>query len=100
MKTLLGNDLPHGIDIAGIYTVNSELRFYSEQGVGMGHFNVYIYALLHEESGPVIRVLDYEAGRPGTEAGWSADNMTGYKAAYIEKEQARLDALGYGYKRN
>gem|GEM_PF-6687216 len=98
VETLMGNDPPHGIDIAGIDSVNSELRFYSEQDAGMGRLNVYTYALRKGERGPIIRVLGYEAGRPETEAGWSQENPDGYKATYIEKEQARLDALGYGDK--
>jgi len=92
-KTLLGNDPPHGINIVRIDSVNSKLRFYSYLTGGNRKWQ-YTYAL----DGTGIRVVDYSAGEPETEPGWSAENPDGYKAEPIEKEQARLDALGYGYK--
>ena len=92
---MLSSNPPHGIDISSIGSLHSSVRFYSEEGVGMGHANVYTYALLSNQAGPEIIVMDYEAGRPETEAGWSPENLDGYKHNYIVKEQMRLDALGY-----
>ena len=92
---MLSSNPPHGINITSIGSLDSSLRFYSEEGVGMGHANVYTYALLSNQAGPEIIVMDYEAGRPETEAGWSPENLDGYKHNYIVKEQMRLDALGY-----
>ena len=92
-KTLLGNDPPHGIGIVRIDSVNSELRFYNYLTDGNRKW-YYTYAL----TGTGIRVVDYTPGRPEAEPGWSEDNPDAYKAAPIAKEQARLDALGYGYK--
>ncbi|MDP4110283.1 MAG: hypothetical protein Q8878_09685, partial [Bacillota bacterium] len=95
-KVLLSNDPPHGIDIAGIFGSDSSVCFYSAQDVGMQHFNKYTYVVLSGSENPSIYVMDYEAGRPETEKGWSVQNPDGYKKAYIDKEQARLNALGYG----
>ena len=66
----------------------------------MGNLNIYDYVLLpyydstvgtYDGNQPTIIVTGYTAGRPELEE-------TGYEAAYIQSEQARLTALGYGYK--
>ncbi|NLO21529.1 MAG: S-layer homology domain-containing protein [Syntrophomonadaceae bacterium] len=99
-RVLLDNNPAHGIAIAGFlnYGMGSAVAFYSAADVGMQHFNVYHYILLpsfdqatgsYDEKQPQIVVDSYTAGRPEMES-------PGYEQSYMEKEQARLNALGYG----
>lgn len=99
-RVFLSNDPAHGILIEGFLSMasGSSVGFYSATDVGMQHFNIYDYVLLpawETSAGsnelPTIVVTGYTAGRPELEA-------EGYEQAYIQKEQARLDSLGYGYK--
>jgi len=99
-RVLLNNDPAHGILIEGFqdHGGGSVIGFYSAADVGMQHLNVYNYFLLPfydastgDYGQPTIIVTGYTAGRPEMEA-------EGYQQDYIKKEQARLDALGYGYK--
>lgn len=96
----LSNKPAHGILIEGFLNeaLGGAVAFYSATDVGMQHFNIYNYVLLpayNASTGnyerPTIIVTGYTAGRPEMEA-------EGYEQAYIQKEQARLDSLGYGYK--
>lgn len=55
------------------------------------HYSICIYSLDCESK--KITVLDYTAGRPELAEGFDYGNPEGYKKQYIEKEQARLDAV-------
>lgn len=95
-RVLLSNVPEHGIAIAGFVAsgMGSAVSFYSAEDVGMQHLNIYNYVLLpaydpqNAAKLPEIVVTGYTAGRPEMES-------KGYQQAYIQKEQARLDALGY-----
>ena len=95
-RVLLSNVPDHGIAIAGFVTSGpgSAVSFYSVEDVGMQHMNIYNYVLLpvfdpqNATKQPEIMVTGYTAGRPEMES-------EGYQQLYIQKEQARLDALGY-----
>lgn len=97
-RVLLGNNPPHGISIEGFKNEahGDAVTFYSTADVG----NIYYYVLLpsfdastgtYDEKQPQIIVTGYSAGHPEVET-------AGYKQTYIQKEQARLNQLGYGYK--
>lgn len=95
----LGTDPAHGLDIDGfIPTMEGRCLFYTKSGVGMGNFDVYTYLLLSKgpDPRPWILVMDFEAGYPELMEGWDYENPEAYKAAYIQKEQERLNGLGYG----
>ena len=86
---LLAGDAPHGIDITGLKgnQNGSAVIFYSARGVGMEHYDVYTYSLCQNPSGkPAIYVDAFEAGRP--------EMMEHDEAWYVQREQARLNALG------
>ncbi len=51
-----------------------------------------MYRLFPDRS---ILVTDFEAGRPETVEGFSYEHPTDCKKAFIDREQTRLDALGY-----
>jgi hypothetical protein len=95
----LSNVPEHGISIAGFVKdgSGSVVSFYSATDAGMQHLNVCNYVLLpsfdpqtgtYDGKQPKIMVTGYTAGRPELEA-------EGYEQVYIQKEQARLNALGY-----
>lgn len=92
-KILLGNNPQHGLSIAGFTAITADtVDFFTASDQGMQHFDIYRYRLMPDGS---ILVTDFEAGRPETVEGFSLDDPSAYKKAYIEKEQARLDMLGY-----
>lgn len=99
---LLDKSSGHGITIDQIVAQDAEVWLKSAQPVGMQHFNVYTYALLQTYepatggNRPALIVLDYTAGRPETEEGWTEQTPDAYKVSYIQAEQQRLDALGVG----
>ena len=66
------------------------LRFFTASDVGMQHFDQFFYEF--NLSSKKITVIDFEAGRPEVMNGWDYNNMDAYKKAYIEAEQARVDA--------
>lgn len=95
---LLSNDPPHGISIKGFKNEahGDAVAFYSLTDAG----NIYYYVLLpsfdastgtYDEKQPQIIVTGYSTGHPEVET-------AGYEQTYIQKEQARLNLLGYGYK--
>ena len=101
-SVLLSNTPKHGISIGGFIYGNSgdTISFYSEEDVGMMHLNIYNYILLpsydattgkYDKKQPTVIVTGYTAGCPETE-------KQGYEQRYIQKEQTRLNSLGYGYK--
>jgi hypothetical protein len=92
-QILLGNDPDHALAIAGFTTATADtVDFFTASDQGMQNFDIYRYRLLSDGS---IWVTDFEAGRPEMMEGFSFEHLTDYKEAYMEKEQARLDALGY-----
>ncbi len=92
-KILLGNSPEHGLSIAGFTAVTADtVDFFTASDQGMQHFDIYRYRLMPDGS---ILVTDFEAGRPEMMEGFSLDDPSAYKKVYIEKEQTRLDALGY-----
>ncbi|MDD3271021.1 MAG: S-layer homology domain-containing protein [Syntrophomonadaceae bacterium] len=95
---ILSNDPPHGISIEGFKNEahGDAVAFYSAADAG----NIYYYVLLpsfdastgtYDEKQPQIIVTGYSTGHPEVET-------AGYEQTYIQKEQARLNLLGYGYK--
>ena len=66
------------------------LRFFTASDVGMQHFDQFFYEF--NLSSKKITVIDFEAGRPEVMTGWDYNNIDAYKKAYIEAEQARVDA--------
>lgn len=99
-RVLLGINPAHGISIEGFlnYGMGGAVAFYSAADVGMQHLNIFNYVLqpsfdpttaAYDEKQPQIFVIGYTAGRPEMES-------PGYEQDYILKEQARLNALGYG----
>lgn len=92
-RILLGKDPNHGLEIAGFTAATADtIDFLTAKDQGMQHFDIYRYRLFPDGS---ILVTDFEAGRPETVEGFSYEHPTDYKKAFIDREQARLDALGY-----
>ncbi len=98
-RFLLDNDPPHGISIAGFdqSAHGSAVSFYSAADAGMQRMNIYHYILLpsydpasgsYNVKQAQIVVTGYDAGRPELE-------RQNYQQDYMQKEQTRLDALGY-----
>ena len=79
-------------DIDGVFLKDGKVHFTTAAGVGMMHFDKYVYRI--EDDGR-LTVTDFEAGRPEVMDGFSWDDPTAYKERYIKAEQARIDALGY-----
>lgn len=96
---LLSSEDNHKIAIAGLEAQGCCIGFYTEDSVGMGHYDSYRYILASAPNGiPAenekhIEVFDFIAGRPEVMDGFSWDNPDGYKAGYIEKETRRLNSL-------
>ncbi|RKJ78878.1 hypothetical protein D7X33_09300 [Butyricicoccus sp. 1XD8-22] len=88
-------DASAGIEISGFtdYDVSSShcCEFFSSVGVGMQHFNQFTY--YYDDQTGKITVRDYQSGYPEMENSWSVENPDAYKKEYIEREQARLDAV-------
>ena len=85
----LSNDPPHGIAITDISGADSAVFFYARHPVGMGHEDVFTYMTLYntEEDHEGILVYSFAPGRPEV---MEHDNQW-----YVEREQERLNALGY-----
>ena len=84
---LSGGD--HGIAISGVRSSDSAVRFYSSSPVGMENYDTFEYVLLYnsQEDHEGILVLSFSPGRPEV---MEHDNQW-----YVNREQERLDALGY-----
>ena len=99
---LLHGNTGHGIEIDKIWAMDSVVHFCAAEDVGQFNLNEYTYALLsvlNEATGkyrPSVVVVDYKAGRPETEEGWSETDPASYKVPYIQAEQQRLNDLGIG----
>ncbi len=102
---LLSADDAHGIEIAGLDAEDSIIAFYTENAVGMGHYDSYRYVLLSAPSGiPLpggegknIFVTDFTAGRPEIMEGFSFENPEGYKMVSISMEMQRLKNLSLAH---
>ena len=101
---LLSSKDGHGIEIAGLDNEDSIIAFYTEDAVGMGHYDSYRYVLLSASGGvPLLNgekniyVTDFTAGRPEVMDGFSWDKPDGYKAVYITKEMQRLKDLSLAH---
>lgn len=87
---LTKEDTPFSID--GIFKENGKVHFTTATGVGMGNYDIFTYRI--EDDGK-LTVTDFNAGRPEVMNGFSWENPDGYKKAYIEAEQKRIEELGY-----
>ena len=91
---LLTNDPPHDIEITGLsmYSeISSTVQFFSAHGVGMERYDIYTYELTRiNRKPPAIWVLSYEAGRP--------EMMEHDEPWYVQREQERLNKLGYRFE--
>ena len=85
----LQNDPPHGIMIDSIEGRDSAVFFYSRAPVGMEHYDVFTYVAIYntEEDHQGILVYSFSPGRPEV---MNHDNQW-----YVDREQERLNALGY-----
>ena len=81
----------HSDVIEGSVFDGKRVQFFTSRPEGMMHYSICIYSLDCESK--KITVLDYTAGRPELAEGFDYGNPEGYKKQYIEKEQARLDAV-------
>ena len=91
----LSNDPPHGINISRIHGLDSMVSFESRTGVGMESYDVYTYYPYYvaDEDRTIIYVMSFTAGRPEI-------SFTEHDAHwYVQQEQERLNALGFGYER-
>ena len=101
---LLSAEDGHGIEIAGLDAEDTIIAFYTEDAVGMGHYDSYRYVLLSVSGGvPLpngernIFVADFTAGRPELMEGFHWEEPEGYKTVYIAKEKQRLAALSLSH---
>lgn len=87
----LGNNPLHGILISGIQGADSMVFFYSRNGVGMENYDVFTYYPFYnsEEDHMGIVVMNFTAGRPEISF-YENDEQW-----YVQKEQERLNDLGY-----
>ena len=87
---LTKEDTPFSMD--GVFLKDGKVHFTTAAGIGMGHYDVYVYRI--EDSGK-FTVTDFSAGRPEVMNGFSWENPDAYKPPYIEAEQKRIEELGY-----
>jgi len=87
---LTKEDTPFSID--GVFQKDGKVHFTTATGVGMMNFDVFTYLI--EDNG-MLTVTNFNAGRPEVMNGFTWENPDGYKAAYIEAEQKRIEELGY-----
>ncbi len=76
----------------GVFKKDGKVHFTTARAVGMMCFDVFVYRI--EDSGK-FTVTDFSAGRPEMMNGFTWETPDGYKKAYIEAEQKRIEDLGY-----
>ena len=84
--------MPNKQCMDGVFLKDGKVHFTTAAGIGMGHYDVYVYRI--EDSGK-FTVTDFSAGRPEVMNGFSWENPDAYKPPYIEAEQKRIEELGY-----